>query len=455
MGILESIGMSNEISPFHMNTGTLFDMATGEFRVGTKNNSVLNGGISFCMGISGRQQTFKSNIAGSLVARSMMIHPQAEAIVYDTENSVTGAWRYDDFVPQDSPISERVSFLNSASMDLTDFHEDILKKLSEKKMANKKDYLVDSPFLNPRTLKPFKTWIPTFVLIDSFSQAMGKGTLEQFEKNEVDSSGMNTAAIKDGGIKTRIMQDITQRAAKVGIYIILTAHIADALQLDPYHPVSKQLQYMKQQDRLKNVGNKFAFLTSSLVQTIKAEALQDSNKQCLYPNVRSRPNEVNLINTIVQRGKTNFSGEVLPFVVTPKQGILAPVTNFHFLREHKNFGLKVEGNNQYFTPLFNPNPVKLSRQNIRKVTEEDRRTARALELTMQLAYIQLCWDTFRLPEHLFTPIEKIGEMLTHDEKGYVDRILESTGQWSTSKQDREYLSILDVMGILFKEDKKR
>lgn len=46
------------------------------------------------------------------------------------------------------------------------------------------------------------------------------------------------------------------------------------------------------------------------------------------------------------------------------------------------------------------------------------------------------------------PIEQFAELMTHSEKCGVDRVLESTGVWSTSKQDRERLTILDVLNIL-------
>jgi hypothetical protein len=55
-----------------------------------------------------------------------------------------------------------------------------------------------------------------------------------------------------------------------------------------------------------------------------------------------------------------------------------------------------------------------------------------------------------MPEYIHTPIEKFAEMLTHNEKMSIDRVLESTGVWSTSKQERERLSILDVLEFLTK-----
>lgn len=449
MGILDSIGKdAGDTAPFYINTGTIFDMATGAFRAGVKNNSVLNGGIGFSLGVAGRPETFKSNIAGSLVARAMLIHPLSKAIVYDTENSMNGAYRYDDFVPEDTPVSNRIKLCNATSMDLAAF-EDLIKDLTAEKLQCKKDLCVDSPFMNPTTNKPYKTWIPTFVVIDSLSQGMSKSVQEMYDKNDIDASGMNTAALRDGLVKSRIVQDLTQRAVKAGIYVLFTAHVDSQPQLDPYAPNPKDLQFMKHGDKMKNVGTKFKFLLASLLQTLKAEPMMDSNKQCLYPYFHSRPNEVRHVTTILQRGKNNSSGESLPLLVSAKQGILNSLTNFNFLREHKNYGMKVEGNNQYFTPLFRPD-VKLTRTTIRKATENDYQLNRALEVLTQLAYIQLCWEPFRLPEYMFMDPRDLAELLTHTEKPVIDRILNSTGSWSTSKQERELLSIIDIMNLLCK-----
>ena len=56
-----------------------------------------------------------------------------------------------------------------------------------------------------------------------------------------------------------------------------------------------------------------------------------------------------------------------------------------------------------------------------------------------------------MPEYINTPAEKFAELLTHNEKMSVDRVLESTSVWSTSKQERERLTIMDVLEFLTKK----
>ena len=431
----------------YINTGTIFDMSTGKFRKGIHNSQVLDGGISSCMGICGRAQTYKSGIAGSLLANAMLVHPQADAFIFDSENTISGAERYDDFTPINSPIHERIAFYNSTTTNLSDFYE-LIKEIAELKLTHAKDYLVETPFIDV-TGKPHKTWIPTFVLIDSFSRARSNKGDDQFNKNNVDDSAMNTFYLYDGGVKSRLMNDLPTRAAKAGIYVIMTAHVGDKMDLDPYAPSPKQLQYMKNNDRMKNVGSNFEFLTTALLQTNKATVLQDSNKHCLYPSASSTDSEINQVDTTLVRCKNNSAGAQIPYVLSQNQGILKDVTNFQTLRNCKNFGMTVKGNNQSFSPILLPE-VNITRNNVREIVDNSYRTARAIELTTQLCFIQNFWSTYRMPEYIHTPIEKFAEMLTHNEKMSIDRVLESTGVWSTSKQERERLSILDVLEFLTK-----
>ena len=450
MGILNIFKRSTNETAFvpYINTGTLFDIATGKFKCGVNNTQILDGGISSCMGISGRAQTYKSGIAGSLVANAMLVHPEAYAFIFDSENTISGPERYSDFTPLDKPVHDRIAFYNSTTTNLTDFYDKI-KQIADEKLANKKDYIVESPFKGVDG-KPIKTWIPTFVLIDSFSRARSNKGDDQFDKNNVDDSAMNTFYLYDGGVKSRIMNDLPTRAAKAGIYVILTAHVGDKMDLDPYSPTPKQLQFMKNNDRMKNVGSNFEFLTTALLQTNKATVLQDSNKHCLYPKASSTDGEVNEVDTTLVRCKNNSAGIQIPYVLSQNQGILKDVTNFQLLRNCKNYGMTVKGNNQSFSPLLLPD-VNLTRNNLRDTFDSNYRAARAIELTTQLCFIQQFWSTYRMPEYVHTPVEKFAELLTHNEKMSVDRVLESTSVWSTSKQERERLSIMDILEFLTKK----
>lgn len=444
--LLDIIKSNIPFQPY-INTGTLFDYATGKFRQGIDGRWLLDGGFSPCNGIAGRAQTFKSSLALSFLAGAMSIHPHAECFAYETENAY-GVERFNDLVPKDHPISDRIVFKNSTVCSLSDFYEEYTK-ITEEKISHRKDYLVESPFIDPRSGKPCKIWIPTFVIIDSYSRARSDKGDQQYLTNSVDDSGMNTLWLSEGNVKTRIMSDLPNRAAKAGLYVILTAHVGDKKDLDPYNKAPKQLQYMKNMDRLKNVGSNFEFLVTSLLQTIKAETMLDSNKQCEYPNAYSTNVEVNKVDTTLVRCKNNSSGMQMSFVVSQYQGILNSVTNFLFLKSNKAYGLDVTGNNTSFTPkLYNKS---FTRKTIRDLTDKDYALYRALELTAQLCFIQKLWNTSRAPEYVHMPINTFAEKVATCKSYTSDRILQSTGVWSTSKQERERLTVMDILSILASE----
>lgn len=435
----------------YINTGTLFDYYTGKFRQAVNGLWVLDGGLSQCLGISGRGQTYKSGLAGSLIARALAIHPLSNAVVYESEGTVSGAERYNDFVPIGDPVSERILFHNTTTMNFSEFY-DMFCELCNTKEKQKKEYIVESPFLNTATLKPYKVWIPTFLLIDSFSRARSDKGDKQFNDNSIDDSSMNTFWLSEGNIKSRIMNDLPARAAKVGVYAILTAHVGDKQDLDPYNRTPKQLQFMKNSDKMKNVGSNFEFLTTTLLQTLKSEVVQTKDKTCEYPADFSTDVEVNQVTTMMVRCKNNASGIQFPFIVSQYQGILDAVTNFHFLRQNKYWGLHIKGNNQEFSSDADPDQY-FTRKNIRQVTEEDYRVMRGLQLIAELCFIQHLWSTWKLPQAINMKPEKMGELLASN-KEYAQRVLDSTGVWSTSKQERERLTILDVVCYLDAHDKK-
>jgi hypothetical protein len=441
--LLDSLRQNANFIPY-INTGTIFDIATGKFRAGVHSEWILDGGLSPCLGISGRGQTYKSGLAGSLLARALNIHKNAEAYVYESEGTIPGKSRYDDFVPEDQPVSGRIAFMNATDCSLTGFY-DYFKQLVDNKIAHKNDYIVESPFLNPETNKPYKCWYPTFVLVDSFSRATADVGDMQIAKNSIDDTKLNTFYMLNGNIKSRIMNDLPSRASRAGVYVIMTAHVGDKIEMDPYSPTPKQLQYMKGTDRMKNVGSTFEFLTTALIQTIKAQVLQTNDKKCLYPSATSTDVEVNQVDAMLVRCKNNASGTMTPFVVSQYQGILNEVTNFNILRKYHNYGMTVKGNNQSFTPSFLD--VTLTRTNIREKCLEYR-VSRALEILAQMCYIQNLWSTFRMPEWIMTDPMKLAELFSHSKSLTVDRVLESTGNWSFDKQERERLSILDILQML-------
>ena len=449
--LLDCIRQETPFAPY-INTSTLFDFSNGEFLPGVHNPWVLNGGIPPTLGIVGREQTYKSAKAGTLLARALAVHPLAEAYVYDTEGAIKGSERYQQLVRAN--IEDRIVFKNTSMCSLTDFYDDICKVVDEKS-KHKDDYIVESPFINHKTMQPYRIWIPTICLIDSLSYARSDIGEEQYGKaKSVDGSEMNTLWMKEGNIKTRIINDLPRKALKYGLYLILTAHIGDKLDLDMFHKTPKQLQYMKNTDRIKNVGSNFSFLMATMIQTFKAEVMTSKSSsgivECEFPTSVSTPQEISEVTYGILRNKNNASGIELHDAISQYQGVLDSVTNFLLLKRYDNYGLEVNGNKStYATVLLKDQ--KFSRRNIRELCDADYRLYRALEIVAQLCFIQHWWSTYKLPAYIRIKPEKLAELLYASSTCSIDRVLQSTGSWSTSPTDRELMTLFDILEFLHKE----
>lgn len=449
MGLLsEYHGQSN--FPAQFNTGTNFDLATGKFQPGKNGKWYLNGGLYVTAGFTGRNNLYKTALAGSLLARVLLNYQDSEAFVYESEFSIPDKYRYNDFAPVDRPVHDQILFRNRADMHLGEWME-FIQELGEKKLAHKKDYIVEAPFFDPETMKPARILKPTFCVVDSFSKAQGVREEERYDDNDIEDPTMNMLYMADGGLKTRITRQLPTLATRYGFYFILTAHIKDnkADLANPRSKPSKQFQHMKVKDKLVGVGSDFSFLMTALVQNLSASALTDSKDNCMYPantGVGSPPLEVQEVPSVMLRCKNNTTGTQINWIISQYQGLLNEVTNFHYLKKAKK-GLVESGLN--FATNLTPTE-QFTRKTLREITDKNYMLRRALEILSQINYIQTNWFLPKLPKTIAMPIKQIAELLTKHTKPAINDILNSTGTWSYAKQDREYMSVFDIVELLNK-----
>ncbi len=279
---------------------------------------------------------------------------------------------------------------------------------------------------------------------------MSGKSLNTFEEKQLDASDTNMFFMEEGAFKTKLNRMMSSYATKYGFYFIFTAHLGDKKELNPRAMSPKQLQYLKQSDKIKGCGSNFDFLVMSLIQCLKAELMVveiSKKKECEYPDTHSYPTELSAVSALILKGKNNVSGNQLRYVMSQKKGFLQGLTNFLLLKENNNFGLDVKGNNLSFSPMLYPD-ISLTRTTVRSKLEGNYELNRALELTAQLCYIQKFWDTHDLPSYMSMPIEEFASRLKKTTSPSVSDILNSTGAWSTSKLERPLMSIMDVLALL-------
>lgn len=454
--LIEKMSSREEASNLpYLNTGTFVDISNGRFIPGYDGKWYLDGGLSIFTAISGKPQTYKSTVAGALLARSMNIYPDSDAFILETENTISSKTRYDEFV--DKKVSDRIMFHNNTTMNLSEFYA-LLNEAATLKKKEKKNFMVESPFVDIKTGKRKLMWIPTFAMIDSFSKAIGNKSedLAIEQKVTIDDSSLQTLYMQEGLLKSRFLSFLAILASQCGIYCIFTSHIGEKKDLNSYTPTPKQLQFMSQKDRLRNVGSEFEYLMTTLLQTKSATMLTNKDKdKCKYGYKDLSPaNEVSEIEVVSVRGKSLGSGYRLKYVCSQYEGVLADVTNYHYLRNLPKAAtvLEQQGRGYKFPGELLPD-VTLSDGTIREITKNSYEVRRGLELLTQLTFIHQNWPLFKLPEFISIPILTFAEKIA---KGgtLVSDILNTTGNWSYAKQDRPYLSVMDVAEMLTKEIKQ-
>ena len=249
--------------------------------------------------------------------------------------------------------------------------------------------------------------------------------------------------MRDGNIKKMIMTQLPTLGTRAGIYFMLSAHIGDKYELNPYAPTPKSLQHMRASEKLKEVGSDFNFLVSNTLEMRAVQLLLDGEKECLYPIPGGSDVELSEITAIMQRGKNNMSGLQLSLVVSQADGVLSELTNYHYLKKNEYFGLL--GNKNTHKPAMTE--VSVGRTTIRqKLT--DPKVSRAIELLAQLCYIQNNWVTAGADVDFTMKPEVLAEKLLASDGPFVADVLESRGWWTYDKKNLQpYLSVYDVLAI--------
>lgn len=461
MSVLSS--MKKDSSPRMMyNTGTLYDLMTGHFIKGKANKWYLNGGLPPAItGIHGAGNMFKSTLMDSFIMGALRIYTDADYFIYDTEGSKSKP-RVMRFVndllhniEDEDDINLRIT-LKSADdeIDVVNVLWKELNMMRDLKKDNLKEIEVTLPFVDVATGNPMVAVLPTFSFIDSLTEVKSTEEDTMIEKDGIESSKNKTIWMVDGNKKTSLVRHIRTLASKYGICFACSAHKGKNQDMGSHLPPKKQLQFMKQSDRIKGVGSRFEFLTHSLVEVASARTSLDSNKDCKYPKGSTSSNDINELLAVIQRGKGNSSGTMVTFIVSQEYGLLNTVTNYHFLKDNKE-GNNIPGlNGSISAPkhscVWYPD-VKFGRKDIRFKEEEDYKLVRALELSAQYRYIQCNWNLSSLPFDFTQSFEQVYDKLIANDVN-MEEVLETTGYWNYKESSRKYMSIMDLMEMTMSKE---
>ena len=442
--LFDDVGLKNSPMIPYLNTGTLLDIALGQYERGIDGQWYLNGGLAPITGVCGRAGNYKSTIVDSIIAQILLRYSAIEVWKHDTEQNTFTLTRFDKMA---SPvvISERIRLTNAADMTLPEFMER-LKEICAHKVKNKKDYTIETPFIDPETGKARIIWIPTLVDIDSFTCLRPLQEEVNMTKIDVEDGAHNMSDMFDGKIKRKLMFEFSRWAAKYGVFFIMTAHVDDTPNIDPRNPAQKQLQFLKQSDRIKGVGSQFEFLTNVLLQGTAPTPLLDSQKGPEYPNGNTMNVDVNEVYVKILRCKTNATGTIVPLVMSQNLGILANLTNYHFLKNQGDFGFIKKGHNRY---SLLSSDVMLHRNSIIETLKDNYEVSRSLEILAQLKWISIYWNVRNQPVDIPETAEAFVDKIVSSNSTTISDILNSRGYWTFDKNDpRPYMSLFDILEMI-------
>lgn len=432
-----------------LNLGCLMDIPTGTYIKGKHGEHILNGGLSYITGIVGRGNMFKSVFAHFQLLTVLNRYFKSSGNVLDTEFSLIINRMYElalamDYIAGvDLEAEQRLTVTDLSVYAGNEWFSDF-KRHIEGRRDKPADNLGTTPFLD-KDGKLLKAFYPAVAEIDSFSQFM-TDSVEKIQEEEIGSSGRNVEALRGAMAKNQMMMELPGVTARGGGYVILTAHVGDELNLDPYAPPAKKLAFMKKA-KIKNVPEKFTFLTNNCWYCFGSEVLiNQTTKAPEFPRngEDNMKGDTDLMKLSIQnlRAKSGPTGMPFEVIVSQSDGVHVGLTEFNYIRSFERYG--IGGNLQNYYLELVPN-INLSRTTVRGKIDDSPKLQRALEITSELCQIKNLWHD--VPAGLLCDPKTLYEDLKA--KGYDwDILLEETrGFWTFEEENhpKKFLSTYDLL----------
>lgn len=441
-----------EAPPFRpgLNLGCLYDLPTGRYMLGYDGHYYHTGGLNQITGIGGRGNMFKSAIAHTMLLTVLnRYHGYINAQTRDSEFTQTYA-RFNELATHMDALSS-IDLANCDFFLMSSQGENSgnawfaqLQEYLDKKRTAAKKIQLTSPFLDAKG-DSLKMLPPSIFELDSLSQFTTDVATKILQETEVGDSAAQTVHMRGAGAKYQMMMQLPSMMASSGSFFITTAHMDEEIKLDMYAPDTRKLTFMKSGLKFKNVPNNFHTLTNNLWMVLKTAPLQDKEKKPYFPRnehdrVEGDPDLMTLTLWNL-RGKQGPSGLPFELVLSQREGVLVPVTEYLYLKAHGHYGV-TESGRELTVDLYPA--LNFDRKTLRGLVYMDPLMARAISITAEL-----CQLKYMKPEHhsiLLSPRELHKKLI---ELGYDwNKLLDTRGYWvfremeSTSKP---FLSTLDLL----------
>lgn len=442
-----------------INIGSLFDIPTGTYYKGKYGESILNGGLGNLTGVVGIGNNFKSTVMhymmftafGRMSNLNTSFH-QPTGNIYDTEINIH-EWHLKSFMNRTAELrgediieTGRLVVTDKTIYPADEWYDIQREFLTDKKKAAQK-LMRNTPFLGRDQIAHLQILTPTFTEVDSMSEFMTSDAIKMQEENSLGESGANTLSMRQGLQKNRFLMEIPSLAGGSYNYTLMTAHIGSEFNLDPRNPAPKKLQHLKGGVKLKGVPEKFTFVMNNCWHCYNAAPLiNQGTKTPEYPRSSDDDlqgdTDLNVVTVRQLRSKSGPSGMAMELIVSQSEGVLASLSEFHYIKGRNRFGL--EGNDRNYNVNLLPD-VKLSRTAVRGKLEAIPQLQRAVNILAELCQMHELWH--HLPDNLLATPDELYKDITA--KGYDwDTLLNTRGWWALEDDHPlPFLSTMDLLNI--------
>jgi hypothetical protein len=460
---LLSAGLSSEEARYrpYINTGGPLDIITGKFMPSTTGTWILSGGMGSSTAVIAEANKFKSTLLNGSLINGLARFPDTQFFLNDTESSTVDKQRLASMstLYLDEPekraahiedLKTRISIYDPSSNQAESLEAwfDFMKQIRDEKVTHHKDYEVETEILDPDTMKPHRMMLPTFMSIDSWTEAAVRQVNVKNDSFDADTEmkEQRTIHMEEGWQKSRLMRQLQPICARAGIYLGLSGHLGKKIAMGT-SPNKKDMQHMGQDEAVKSMSNKFYFLMAAIIKINNTKALTDKNdnRESDYPSDEHiAGSELQRLMITLVRSKNINSGSQTTMVSSQRFGIMNALSYYDYLRENKYYGMGTA--NKVRSPLLGD--LNIGRTKIFDQSK-DYKVGRALELTYQLFMIQSTWTLMGQPVDYSIPIEQFAEKLATSSYA-TDDILNSRGWWTYkgAKVERDLLTLPDIMMII-------
>lgn len=433
-----------------INLGACLDIPTGTFVLGTRGETVLNGGLGTLTGVVGIGNNFKSTTMHYMMLTALSRMKGSTANTYDTEINIH-EWHL-KYMYSGIEILEGEDLLETKRWTVTDktvYHGDeyydILKDYMANKRKNAKAITVKTPFRD-RDGGHLEILTPTFGEIDSFSEFSTQDVVKMQDENSLGEKGANMVSMRQGMQKNRYLMEIPSIAGGSYHYILHAAHLGGVFNMDPNNPAPKKLGHLKADEKIKGAPEKFTFVMNNCWHCYNAAPLKnDTTKAPEYPRNADDDlkgdTDLNVVTLRQLRNKSGPSGMAIKLIVSQEEGVLPSLTEFHHIKEHDRYGL--EGNLQNYTLALCPD-IKLSRTAVRGKIEKHPELRRALNIVSEMCQMSYLWHGLD-DEFLCTPTQLYADLKA---LGYDWDVLLATRGWWALEGTFDEIPFLSTMDLL-------